>query len=145
MALELLSLVPPVALLVCLSLARRIQRSWQQPFLRYSGESAACGLTGQAIARRLLDSHGLADVTVVKRSGFNRYRPWQRQVCLNGAVFDETSLTALVVAAHEVGHAQQFAAGYLPARLWKLSRPLLWPLVLGGIALIAVGLGARRR
>jgi tetratricopeptide (TPR) repeat protein/Zn-dependent membrane protease YugP len=139
--LELLSLVPLVALLVCLSVGRRIQRAWQQPFLRYAGELAACGLPGKDVARKLLDSLGLPHVAVVKRSGFNRYRPWRRQVCLNGAAFDETSLSALVVAAHEVGHAQQFAAGYLPARLWKLFQPLLMVLAVGGMALVAYGLG----
>jgi tetratricopeptide (TPR) repeat protein/Zn-dependent membrane protease YugP len=141
-ALELLSLVPLVALLVCLSVGRRIQRAWHQPFLRYAGELAACGLPGRAIARNLLDGVGLSQVAVVKRSGFNRYRPWRRQVCLNGAAFDETSLSALIIAAHEVGHAQQFAAGYLPARLWKLFQPLLWLLVVGGMTLVAYGLGS---
>jgi tetratricopeptide (TPR) repeat protein/Zn-dependent membrane protease YugP len=139
-ALELLSLAPLVALLVCLSVGRRIQRAWQQPFLRYAGEPAACGLPGQAIARKLLDSLGLSQVAVVKRSGFNRYRPWRQQVCLNGAAFDETSLSALVVAAHEVGHAQQFAVGFLPARLWKLFQPVLMLLAVGGMALVAYGL-----
>ena len=76
MTLELLSLVPLVALLVCLSVGRRIQRAWQQPFLRYAGELAACGLPGKDVARKLLDSLGLSHVAVVKRSGFNRYRPY---------------------------------------------------------------------
>jgi tetratricopeptide (TPR) repeat protein/Zn-dependent membrane protease YugP len=140
--LELLSLAPVVVLLVCLSVARRIQRTSQQPFLRYAGELAACGLPGKDIARKLLDARGLTDVAVVKRSGFNRYRPWRRQVCLNGAAFDESSLTALIVAAHEVGHAQQFAVGYLPARLWKMFQPLLWLLAAGGMALVVYSFGS---
>ena len=142
MTLELLSLAPAVALLICLSIGRRIQRASQQPFLRYAGELAACGLPGKDIARKLLDSLGLSQVTVVKRSGFNRYRPWRRQICLNAATFDERSLTALIVAAHEVGHAQQFAVGFLPARLWKVFQPLLWLLAVGGITLIAYSFGS---
>jgi Zn-dependent membrane protease YugP/Tfp pilus assembly protein PilF len=119
-----------------LSVAKRLQRSWQQPFTRYAGEMASSGLTGQAVAQRLLDVEGLSDVAVVRSRKISHYRPWRRRVCLNPAAFDEASLPATAVAAHEVGHAHQFAGGYLPARLWRLLWPIFIVLAVVGVAVL---------
>jgi Zn-dependent membrane protease YugP/Tfp pilus assembly protein PilF len=98
-------------------------------------------LTGQAVARRLLDAEGLSDVPVVRSGKFSHYRPWRRRVCLNPAAFDEASLPATAVAAHEVGHAHQFARGYVPARLWRLLWPICIVLAVAGVAVLASELG----
>ncbi len=140
MLIELLSLLPMFGLLIGLSVARRLQRNWRQAFLRYAGERAACGMAGHAVARQLLDDLGIDQVAVVKCRGFSRYRPWRRQVCLGGPAFDDTSLPSVVVAAHEVAHAQQFAVDCLPARVWRLVRPLQWLFIGGVLALVAVDL-----
>jgi Zn-dependent membrane protease YugP/tetratricopeptide (TPR) repeat protein len=124
-----------------LSFVKRWQRSWQQPFARYAAETASSGLTGQALARRLLDAEGLSDVPVVRSGKISHYRPWRRRVCLNPAAFDVVSLPATAVAAHEVGHAHQFARGYLPARLWLLLWPIFIVLAVAGIAVLASDVG----
>jgi Zn-dependent membrane protease YugP/Tfp pilus assembly protein PilF len=95
------------------------------------------GLTGQAVARRLLDAQGLLGVAVVRSGKISHYRPWRRRVCLNPAAFDVTSLPATAVAAHEVGHAHQFARGYLPARLWLFLWPIFIVLAVAGVAVLA--------
>jgi tetratricopeptide (TPR) repeat protein/Zn-dependent membrane protease YugP len=140
MLIELLSLLPMFGLLIGLSIARRLQGNWRQAFFRYAGERAACGMAGHAVARQLLGDLGIDRVAVVKCRGFSRYRPWRRQVCLGGPAFDDTSLPSVVVAAHEVAHAQQFAVDCPPARVWRLVRPFQWLSVAGALAIVAVDL-----
>jgi tetratricopeptide (TPR) repeat protein/Zn-dependent membrane protease YugP len=140
MLIELVSLLPLLAMLIGLSAARRLQSNWRQTFSRYAGERAACGMAGHAVARKLLDDLGIGQVAVVKCRGFSRYRPWRRQVCLGGPAFDDTSLPSVVVAAHEVAHAQQFAVDCPPARVWRLVRPLQWLSIVGVLAIVAVDL-----
>jgi serine/threonine-protein kinase len=130
---EAWQLLLPFGMLIGLLIAKRAQGYGKSVFLRYAGEKAACCLPGQDVARRFLAVLGLERVTVVRCRGFSRYRPWRRQVCLNGVAFDETGLPAVVIAAHEVGHAQQFALGYLPARLYLLLAPLLYLFALAAL------------
>ncbi|MDH5325541.1 MAG: zinc metallopeptidase [Gammaproteobacteria bacterium] len=65
--------------------------------------------TGSELARHLLQKFGLTDVKV-KQGGKdeNYYHPEQNTVCLSPDVYTGKSLTAVAVAAHEVGHAIQF-------------------------------------
>src|ERR1700719_1266611 len=132
----LLSLVPLLALYGAMIFAKRMNRSWQRPVTRYAAELASSGMTGEALARRLLDAEGLTHVPVVRSAKISHYRPWRRQVCLNPGAFDGVSLPATAVAAHEVGHAQQFARGYFAARLWQLLWPTFIVLAVGGLALL---------
>ncbi|MGO9114073.1 MAG: zinc metallopeptidase [Thermoguttaceae bacterium] len=124
-----------LALLIAVNLVKRARRNSPSVFQHFAGERAACGMSGRAAARRLLDALGLSEVAVLAtRRRFSHYRPWRRQVCLNEGAFDNTSLPAVVTAAHEVGHAQQFADGCWPARAYRVLWPLLCLLVMGLIA-----------
>ena len=137
----LLPLVPLLALYCGVSFVKRKYRSWQRPVTRYAAELASSGMTGEALARRLLDTEGLGHVPVVRSAKISHYRPWRRQVCLNPGAFEGVSLPATAVAAHEVGHAQQFARGYFAARLWQLLWPTFIVLAVGGMALLLSDLG----
>jgi Zn-dependent membrane protease YugP len=67
-----------------------------------------CPGTGGELARHLLDRFGMPDVPVEKtRQGGDHYDPERRVVCLSPDNHDRKSLTAVAVAAHEVGHALQ--------------------------------------
>jgi Zn-dependent membrane protease YugP len=74
--------------------------------------------TGGELARHLLDRFGLTDVQVGVTSRGDHYDPVARTVRLDEARYSERSLTAIVIAAHEVGHALQDASGYRPLR-WR--------------------------
>jgi len=67
--------------------------------------------TGGQFARHLLDRLDLRDVQVVTTEDGDHYDPRTRQVALAPEHHDGRSLTAVVVAAHEVGHALQHAQG----------------------------------
>jgi uncharacterized protein len=77
--------------------------------------------TGGELARHLLDRFGLQAVTVEKADNGDHYDPEKKAVRLVEAHFDGRSLSAVAIAAHEVGHALQDAAG---ERLLSLRQAL---------------------
>ena len=74
------------------------------------------GITGGEAARRILDSEGLYQVKVeCLRSGQgDHYDPRTNTVRLSYENFNEATVTAVGVAAHECGHAIQHAKQYVP-------------------------------
>lgn len=67
--------------------------------------------TGGELARHLLDRFGLGTVAVESTTVGDHYDPDARAVRLTPANHDGRSITAVAVAAHEVGHAIQHAQG----------------------------------
>lgn len=84
---------------------------------RYSEPSDRYGGTGAQLARRLLDAHGLSAVQVESTEAGDHYDPEAKAVRLTPDKFAGHSLTAITVAAHEVGHAVQDHENYTPLRL----------------------------
>ncbi len=76
----------------------------------------ARGLTGAEVARQILDNNGLTYVRIEHVSGSlsDHYDPRANVVRLSDSVYNQTSVAALGVAAHECGHAVQHAQGYAP-------------------------------
>lgn len=71
--------------------------------------------TGGELARHLLDELALPDVPVeIDPGGADHYDPTAKAVRLSQANFDGRSITAVAVAAHEVGHAIQDRDRYTP-------------------------------
>lgn len=110
---------------------RNVLRKYSSPEDRYTG-------TGAELARHLLDQQGLDAVSVEKTEMGDHYDPLEKAVRLTPDKFDGRSLTAITVAAHEVGHAVQDQAAYAPLRLrTKLVRLAVPIQKLGAFALIA--------
>ena len=105
-----------VLLIPALIFAVYAQQKVSSTFQRYVREYASIGLTGAQVARRILDSNGLSDVPVELTSGnlTDHYDPRSRVLRLSQAVYQNQSLAALGVAAHEVGHAIQHSQNYIP-------------------------------
>jgi Zn-dependent membrane protease YugP len=89
---------------------RRVLERYSSPADRYPG-------TGRQLARQLLDAHGLQSVVVESTDEGDHYDPEAKAVRLTNDKFDGRSLTAITVAAHEVGHAVQDHTGYGPLRM----------------------------
>lgn len=104
--------------------------SWwvRRTMARYSRPEDRYASTGADLARHLLDRNGLDAVNVEVTEGGDHYDPQDKAVRLAPERFHGRSLTAVTVAAHEVGHALQDAQAYAPlalrTRLVKLMRPL---------------------
>lgn len=73
--------------------------------------------TGAELARHLLDREGLAAVKVERTAMGDHYSPVDLAVRLSPQNYDGRSVTAVAIAAHEVGHAVQHAEGYRPLML----------------------------
>lgn len=84
-------------------------------------------ITGQEVARKILDSNGLSDVHVVKVKGelTDHYDPRRKVVRLSTNVFDGESVAAMSIAAHECGHAIQDKVGYMPMRIRSFLVPFV--------------------
>ena len=89
---------------------QRVLERYSVPADRYSG-------TGAQLARHLLDKHGLQSVNVEATDQGDHYDPEAKVVRLTEDKFSGHSLTAITVAAHEVGHALQDHDGYAPLRI----------------------------
>ncbi|NIV16947.1 MAG: peptidase [Woeseiaceae bacterium] len=89
---------------------RRVLDKYSVPEDRYSG-------TGAQLARHLLDRQGLGFVSVEPTNLGDHYDPEAKAVRLTEDKYNGRSLTAITVAAHEVGHAVQDHEGYAPLRI----------------------------
>ncbi len=86
---------------------QRVMSRYRMPDDRYGG-------TGGELARKLLDELGLNAVRVEETEQGDHYDPRDRTVRLRQDHFHGRSLTAVTIAAHEVGHAEQHASAYAP-------------------------------
>ncbi len=83
--------------------------------------------TGAELARHLLDRFGLETVAVEAVPAGDHYDPEARAVRLAPSAHDGASVTAVAVAAHEVGHAIQHRDGYGPLKTrTRLIKTTVW-------------------
>ncbi|MDE5756356.1 MAG: zinc metallopeptidase [Clostridia bacterium] len=88
-------------------------------YSKYNALPASCGMSAQQAARKILDINGLFDINIGKCSGMltDHFDPRNNTVYLSQSTINSSSLAAIAVAAHEVGHAIQHAEGYTPIKL----------------------------
>ena len=96
-------------------------------FDKYSKNLAQSGITASELAKKLLENAGITDVEVVKIDGrlTDCYDPRHKVVKLSSATYDSSSIAALGVCAHEVGHAVQDAKGTFLFRLRSAVVPVV--------------------
>lgn len=102
------------------------QLNVKSAFSKYSKIYNYRGYTGYEIARRILDKNGLYDVTIEKVAGSltDHFDPTAKVVRLSDTVYNSTSVAAIGVAAHEVGHAIQHNVGYFPIKIRMAIVPI---------------------
>lgn len=96
-------------------------------FAAYSKIPLSARLTGKEIAEKMLRENGIYDVKVVSVDGFlsDHYNPLNKTINLSPEVYNNYSVSAAAVAAHETGHAVQHATSYA----WLDLRSKLVPAV----------------
>jgi Zn-dependent membrane protease YugP len=87
-------------------------------YKKWSKVAVSSRLTGAQAAQRLISTGGL-DVSVdgVRGRLSDNYDPRQKVLHLSEGVYNGSSVAALAIAAHELGHAMQDRDGYFPLRL----------------------------
>lgn len=118
-------------------------------FARYSKIKSANGFTGSMAARKILDMNGLGHIRIERISGdlTDHFDPKDGVIRLSDSVYDETSVAAIGVAAHEAGHAVQHATKYKPivvrnsiVPIVNISNALSMPLFFIGFLMGNLGL-----
>lgn len=86
---------------------------------RYRSVALRPGMTGAAVARRILDSNGLSHVRIEEVAGelTDHYDPRSQVLRLSSVSCHSNSVAAVGIAAHEAGHALQHGKGYPFLRL----------------------------
>ncbi len=105
-----------ILLIPALLLAIWAQATVQSNFSKYSKVRSNLGMTGADLARFILDSAGLYDVRIelIPGSLTDHYDPRAKVVRLSQATYNSSSIAALGVVAHEIGHAIQHKERYAP-------------------------------
>jgi Zn-dependent membrane protease YugP len=107
-----------------------------------SGIRTSRGITGAQAARKILDDNGLYDVSIERVGGHltDHYDPKENVIRLSDEVYSGANAAAVGVAAHEAGHAVQYAQDYFPIRvraavipLTRIGAGLAMPLFLIGL------------
>lgn len=84
---------------------------------QYDGPDYRYDLSGGELARILLNRYGLSHIKLEVTAEGDHYDPRDKTVRLSEANHSGRSLTAITIAAHEVGHAIQEDTGYQPMML----------------------------
>lgn len=131
-----------VLVMPALIFAMYAQSKVNTTFNKYRTVGNRRGYTGADVARKILDMNGLQSVKIERVSGnlTDHFDPRTNVVRLSDATHDSMSVSAIGVAAHEVGHAIQHAEGYAPIKMRNAIVPIVqlasyaaWPLAIFGI------------
>ena len=116
-----------IGLLIILSIilgpslwVQRTMKKFEMPSDRYP-------FTGAEFTKQLLKALNLNEVEVESTDLGDHYDPISKTVRLTPDKMDSKSLTAVVVAAHEVGHAHQHSTRYMPFRVRTLLVKVMAP------------------
>ncbi len=118
------------------------QMKVQSTYKKYAEVLSQKHMTASEITRKILDKNGLSNVSVetVKGNLTDHFDPRKNVIRLSDSVRGDVSVASIGVAAHEAGHAVQYATGYFPIKLRNAVLPaanlgstLSVPLILLGI------------
>ena len=137
-----------VLILPCMIFSMIASSRVNSTFQKYSAQYSQRRITGAEAARRVLAHNGVSGVRIERVAGnlTDHYDPRTNVIRLSDSVYSSTSTAAIGVAAHEAGHAVQYAVNYAPIKLRAAIIPLTnfgsklaMPLILAGILLTFLG------
>jgi Zn-dependent membrane protease YugP len=104
-----------------------VQHNLNSKFKKFSKVPLSSGMTGREVAEKMLQDHGIYNVTVTSTPGHltDHYNPTNNTVNLSPEVYNGNSVAAAAVAAHECGHAVQHAVAYAPLQLRSALVPVV--------------------
>lgn len=113
--------------LLFLGISMWVSYRLRSKFSEYSRMPLSSGMTGREVAEKMLRDNGIYDVNVQSSEGFlsDHYNPADKTVNLSPDVYNNRTIAAAAVAAHECGHAVQHATAYR----WLMFRSRMVPVV----------------
>ena len=127
-----------LVLALVLGLAVLPQMWVRRVIAQHSGDRPDFPGTGGEFARHLLDGMQLGHVKVEETALGDHYDPDAKAVRLMPQHFKGRSLAALVIAAHETGHAMQDATEYPPLKArTRLAKRAIWMEKVGAVVMLA--------
>lgn len=104
-----------------------VQQNLNSKFKKFSKVPLSSGMTGREVAEKMLQDHGIYNVTVTSTPGHltDHYNPTNNTVNLSPEFYNGNSVAAAAVAAHECGHAVQHAVAYAPLQLRSALVPVV--------------------
>lgn len=120
--------------------------SWyvRSAYNKWSRVPASSRLTGAQAAQRLISTGALYGVKIEGVGGnlSDHYDPRTKTLRLSQGVYNNASVAAVAIAAHELGHAMQDAEDYIPLRFRAALVPMVnigswlgWILIMVGLVL----------
>ena len=108
-----------VYFIIIMAVPLLVQLYLKKTYSKYLEVPASSGLTGAEATRKVLNDNGLYHVGVEEVPGklSDHYDPRDKVVRLSSNNFHGTSIAAISVGIHEVGHAIQDQVNYAPLRL----------------------------
>ena len=103
------------------------QSKVQNTYKRYSAVRSSQGYTAAQIARKILDDNGLSYVGIElspSKGLSDHFDPRANVVRLSSEVYNSTSIAAIGIAAHEIGHAIQYSEEYAPIKIRNAIIPV---------------------
>lgn len=102
-----------------------VSSNMKRKFKKYS--QINLGISGKEVAEKMLRENGITDVKVISTEGIltDHYNPLTKTVNLSSVVFNESSVAAAAVAAHECGHAIQHDQAYAALELRSKLVPIV--------------------
>jgi len=96
-------------------------------YSKYKKIASSLKLSGQEVARKILDNNGLSNVYVVQTNGnlTDHYDPTRKVIKLSNEIFNGESVASIAVAAHEVGHAIQDKNNYVFMKIRSVLVPFV--------------------
>jgi len=134
-----------IAAIAAMIFAISAQIKVKSTFDRYSGVRTMAGRSAEQVAEMVLRRGGVHDVRIerVRGSLTDHYDPRAKVLRLSDTVYGSYSSAAIGVAAHEAGHAVQYAKGYAPVKLRSVLVPaasfssrFTWLLIMAGILMM---------
>lgn len=115
-----------IALIPILILSMWAQFQVSGSFRRYNAVNNRRHITGAQAAEAVLRAHGVQGVSVrsVRGNLTDHYDPRDNTIYLSESVYNAPTIAAVSVAAHEAGHAVQYAESYGPVRLRSAIIPV---------------------
>lgn len=104
-----------------------VQANLKNKFEKYGKVLLPNRMTGKDVAIKMLHDNGIYDVRVISTHGklTDHYNPSDKTVNLSEDVYNDFSVAAAAVAAHECGHAIQHAKAYAPLKMRSLMVPVV--------------------